>query len=231
MIGRMALRFVVERGPKGKRSVAYGPDWPGLSRGAKTPDDALAMLETYRARYRPIAVLAGMDGEYDAAGPIEVVEDRVGTGSTDFWGISFSPASFERDPMGDVALERALALLQACWVYFDGVAARVSPELRKGPRGGGRDRDGIIRHTIRTESEANARQVGLRIPPDSALTPDGLRRHREQYLAAIRAYDAGAVPRRMRSWTLPFLIRHSAFHLLDHAWEMEDKDRTGEAAG
>jgi hypothetical protein len=96
--------------------------------------------------------------------------------------------------------------------------------MRKGPRGGGRDRDRIIRHTIRTESEDFAKQVGLRIPEGAALTSDGLRRHREAYVAAMRAYNAGEVTRRMQSWTLPFLIRHSAFHTLDHAWEMEDKD-------
>jgi hypothetical protein len=124
-------------------------------------------------------------------------------------------------------LERGLTLLRACWAFFDGVAARVSPELRKGPRGGGRDRDRIIRHTIRVESEDFAKQVGLRIPEEAALTPDGLRDHRANYLAAMRDYNAGRFERRMRSWTLPFLIRHSAFHTLDHAWEMEDKDLTG----
>ena len=126
--------------------------------------------------------------------------------------------------MGEEALERAITLLRACWTLFDGVAARVSAEMRKGPRGGGRDRDRIIRHTIRTESEDFARQVGLRIPEGAALTPEGLRQHRETYVAAMRAYNAGEVQRQMRSWTLPFLIRHSAFHTLDHAWEMEDKD-------
>lgn len=44
----------------------------------------------------------------------------------------------------------------------------------------------------------------------------------------MRAYNAGEVTRRMCSWTLPFLIRHSAFHTLDHAWEMEDEDLTTE---
>ena len=104
-------------------------------------------------------------------------------------------------------------------------------EMRRGPRGGGRDRDRIIRHTIRTESEDFAKQVGLRIPEEAALTPEGLRQHRESYIAAMRAYNAGEVERRMRSWTLAFLIRHSAFHTLDHAWEMEDKDLTAETAG
>jgi hypothetical protein len=101
---------------------------------------------------------------------------------------------------------------------------RVSPEMRKGPRGGGRDRNRIIRHTIRTESEDFAKQVGLRIPEEAALTPEGLRHHRETYLAAMRDYNAGRIEHQMRSWSLPFLIRHSAFHTLDHAWEMQDKD-------
>ncbi len=226
----MPVRTVVERGPKGKRFVAFALDWPGWSRGAKSAESALETLESYRQRYRPVAQLAGMAAQFDDAGSLDVVEDRVGTGSTDFWGISFSPSAGEQDPMGEAELERAITLLQACWSFFDGVAARVSPEMQKGPRGGGRDRDRIIRHTIRTESEDFAKQVGLRIPEGAALSPDGLRQHRETYVAAIRAYNAGQVKRRMRSWTLPFLLRHSAYHTLDHAWEMEDKDLSGTPA-
>ena len=225
----MPVRTVVEHGTKDKKSVAFSLDWPGWSRGAKTADDAVATLEAYRKRYRPVAELAGMAAEFDAAGPLEIVEDRVGTGSTDFWGISFSPSSTEHARLEDADMERRLALLQAAWAFFDAVAARVSPEMRKGPRGGGRDRHRIVRHTIRTESEDFAKQVGIQIPEEAALTPDGLRTHRHDYLEAIRAYNRGEVDRPMRSWTLPFLIRHSAFHTLDHAWEMEDKDLSGES--
>jgi hypothetical protein len=224
----MPARTVIEHGPKDKRSVAFGLDWPGWCRGARTADAALEMLEAYRERYRPVAGLAGLSRDFDAAGPLEVVEEKVGAGSTDFWGISFSPAATEQEPMVEAELERKLTILRACWAFFDGVAARVSPEMRKGPRGGGRDRDRIIRHAVRTESEDFAKQVGLRIPEGAALTPDGLRAYREAYVAAMRAYNAGEVGRRMRSWNLPFLIRHSAFHMLDHAWEMEDKDLTRE---
>jgi hypothetical protein len=224
----MAVRTVIERGPKDKRSVAFSLDWPGWSRGAKSADLAIETLESYRARYRPVARLARMAREFDAAGPLKIVEDKVGTGSTDFWGISFAPSSTEQGPMSKAELDRGITLLRACWAFFDDVAARVSPEMRKGPRGGGRDRDRIIRHTIRTESEGFAKQVGLRIPDEAALSPEGLRVHRETYVAAMREYNAGE-GKRMRSWTLPFLIRHSAFHTLDHAWEMEDKDLTGDA--
>jgi hypothetical protein len=224
----MPVRTVVEHGTKDKKSVAFSLDWSGWSRGAKTGGVALETLEAYRERYRPIAELAGMADEFDAAGPLEVVEDRVGTGSTDFWGISFSPSSTEQGPMEEVELERKITLLRAAWAFFDAVAARVSPEMRKGARGGGRDRDHIIRHVIRVESLDFAKQVGLPIAEDEAPIKEGLREYRETYVAAMRDYNAGKVDRAMRRWTLPFLIRHSAFHTLDHAWEMEDKDLTEE---
>jgi hypothetical protein len=57
------------------------------------------------------------------------------------------------------------------------------------------------------------------------LTPDGLATHRRAYLDAIRAYNAegrGAG----RTWSIQFLIRRIAHHVMDHAWEMEDRDRT-----
>jgi hypothetical protein len=219
----MAVRAVLERGPKEKKVVVFAVDWPGWNRGAKTPELALDLLESYRDRYRPVAVAAGMGDEFDAAGSLDIAEDRVGTGSTDFWGISFSPSGLEPEPMESDELERKIALLRACWAFFDEVAASVSAEMRKGPRGGGRDRDVIIRHTVRTESEDFAKRLGLRIPERGALEPKALRDYREAYVAAMRTYNAGE-GKRMRSWNLPFLIRHSAFHMMDHAWEMQDKD-------
>jgi hypothetical protein len=65
----MPVRTVLERGLKGKRLVAFGIDWPGWSRGAKSAELALGTLESYRERYRPVASLAGMAREFDAAGP------------------------------------------------------------------------------------------------------------------------------------------------------------------
>ncbi len=219
----MPVRTVVQRGPKGRKAVAFAVDWPGWCRGAKTPEAALELLESYRERYRPIAVAAKLAKEFDAAGCLEVVEDEVGPGSTDFWGISFAPSNVEPEPMGDAELDRKITLLRACWMHFDAVGSQVSAEMRKGPRGGGRERDEIIRHVIRVEILDFAKRLGLREAEDSALTPKGLRDHRDEYVATMRAYNAGE-GKRMRSWNLPFLIRHSAFHTLDHAWEMEDKD-------
>lgn len=221
----MTVRVVVERGPKGKKSVAFAVDWPGWSRGAKTPEAAVERLAMYRERYRPVAESAGLGAEFGAAGPLDIMEDRVGTGSTDFWGISFSPCALEVEPMSDGELERKLALMQACWGYFDRVAASVSAEMRKGPRGGGRDRDQIIRHTLCNESDQFAKRLGLVVPERAVLTPDGLRDFRAAYLETMRSYNRGE-GKRMRTWNLPFLVRHTSYHLMDHAWEMEDNDLT-----
>jgi len=170
-----------------------------------------------------VAQLAGLESEFEVAGPLEIAEDAVGVGSTDIWGISFAASSFEQGPMPEEELERKVALLEAAWRFFDDVRGRVSPEMRKGPRGGGRDRDGIVGHTFRTEIGDFAKRVGVRSLLEAMETTEGVRAHREQFVAAMREYNAAS---RMagRSWTIPFLVRHTAFHALDHAWEMEDKD-------
>ncbi|HJP90014.1 MAG TPA: hypothetical protein VJ850_13345 [Candidatus Limnocylindrales bacterium] len=223
----MAIPIVLERGPKSKRFVAYSVDWPGWSRGAKTPEAAVETLEAYRARYRDVAERAGMARDFDSGGPLEIAEERVGTASVDFWAISFSASSTEQDPLPDDVLDRRLGILRAAWALFDATAARVSPELAKGPRGGGRERDEIVRHVMRVESLDFASGVGLQYDEDTApIAVDKRGPYRDAYVAAIRDYNAGRVEKRMRSRTLPFLIRHSAFHTLDHAWEMQDRDLT-----
>lgn len=218
------VRMMIELGPKAKKSVAYAIDWPGWSRGAKTPDKAIDVLEAYRERYRPIAALAGLSAEFDAAGALTEADRYTGTGSTDFWGISFAASPEEQEGLSEEQLERRLALLQAAWAFFDQTAARVSPTLKKGPRGGGRDRDQIIHHTLGWERSGLAVNVGIEYPEGVLLDPDVLRQYRNEYVGAIR--DHHAKGQKARKWELSYLIRHSAFHMLDHAWEMEDKDLT-----
>ncbi len=219
----MTVRTILERGPKGRKFAAVALDWPGWSRGAKDPDVAVETLEAYRDRYRIIARRAGLAAAFDAAGGLDIVEDHVGPGSTDFWAISFAPSSFERELMPPGELDRRLALLQAAWRFFDEVAARVTPELRPGPRGGGRDRDRIVRHVPGAEVGDFAKRIGVRTPPEMLATPEGVRAHREEYVAAFRERNEGEW-KVGRNWTLAFLLRHTAYHVLDHAWEMEDRD-------
>jgi hypothetical protein len=219
-----AFRVQLEVGPKGKKVAAVAPDWPGLSRGAKTKEDAIERLVTYLPRYAPVARLAGMEAEFAACTTAELVEEYQGPGSTDFWGISFGYSSFDQQAMSSDELERELTLLRACWSFFDDTRSRVSAELQKGPRGGGRDRDRIVRHVLFNELDWAPKKLGVPTDQEALLTQEGLIAHRDSYCDAFRAFHAEG--KMARNWPLRYMIRHTAFHTLDHAWEMEDKDLT-----
>jgi hypothetical protein len=215
------LRVILEIGKK-RKVVAAAVDWPGLDRGGTSEDDALAKLSLYLPRYTGVAERAGLASAFARERAIEVVERVPGSSSTDFWGIAHVPSGIEREVLSAADLERRLDLLRACWAYFDDVAGRVSAELRPQPRGGGRSRDQIIRHTYANEPEQFSRKVEVRTPRDVVLTPDGLANHRQAYLGAIRAYNVEDKP--ARTWPIQFLVRRTAHHVMDHAWEMEDRD-------
>ena len=218
-----SLRVILEIGKK-KRVVAGAMDWPGLDRWGKSEEGAIETLLSYRPRYAGVAERAGMAKAFANAGEPEVVERVPGVGSTDFWGIAHAPSQIEREVLSSTDLERRLDLLQACWAYFDDVAGRVTPDLRLGPRGGGRDRDKIIGHVHRVEPGQFSDKVEVRTPIDVSFAPDELLAHREAFLAAIRAYNADGKP--ARTWPIQLLIRRVAHHVMDHAWEMEDRDLT-----
>jgi hypothetical protein len=221
------IRVTLEIGPKGKQVVAVAPDWPGLARGAKTEQAAIERLRSYVPRYATVTKLAGMEAAFATVTGVDVVEHYPGTGSTDFWGISFAFSSIDQQPMSGEALERELTLMRACWAFFDEVRSRVSAEMQRGPRGGGRDRDRIVRHTLAVEQDW-AKKLDVLTPEDAMLTDEGLNAHRDAYCNAIRALHSQG--KMARTWPLRYLIRHTAFHTLDHAWEMEDKDLTAKRA-
>jgi len=221
------IRVTLEFGPKGKKVVAVAPDWPGLERGATTGEAAIERLLSYVPRYATVTKLAGMEGAFATISVVDVVEHYPGTGSTDFWGISFGFSSIDQQAMSGEALERELTLMRACWAFFDDVRSRVSAEMQRGPRGGGRDRDQIVRHTFAAERDW-AKKLGVLTPQDVMLTDEGLNTYREAYCNAIRTLHS--LSEMARTWPLRYLIRHTAYHTLDHAWEMEDKDLTAKRA-
>lgn len=217
------MRVTLEIGPKGKKVVAVAPDWPGLERGAKTEEAAIERLLSYVPRYAAVTKLAGMEAAFATSTGVNVVEHYPGTGSTDFWGISFAFSSIDQQAISDAALERELTLMRACWAFFDDVRSRVSAEMQPGPRGGGRDRDHIVHHIFANEQDW-AKKLGVLTPDEAMLTNKGIKAHREDYCNAIRSFHSQS--KMARNWPLRYLIRHTAYHTLDHAWEMEDKDLT-----
>src|SRR6266511_6356707 len=215
------LGVILEVGKK-RRVVAGAMDWPGLDRWGTSEDDAVAKLLAYVPRYAGVAERAAKGKAFARAREVQVVERVPGSSSTDFWGIAHVPSQIERDVLSAKDLERRLELLRACWAYFDDVAARASTELRPGSRSAGRTHDQIVRHVYINEPEQFSRKVEVRTPPQDVMTPDGLAQHRLAYLEAIRAYNTNGKP--ARTWPIQFLVRRTAHHVMDQAWEMEDRD-------
>jgi len=215
------LRVILEIGKK-LRVVAGAVDWPGLDRWGKSEEDALDKLSSYVPRYTAVAERAGLESAFSRSREVEVIERVPGSSSTDFFGIAHVPSEFERTVLSERDLERRVELLRACWELFDELATLVSAELRPGTRGGGRSRDEIVRHVYGSERHNWSPKVEVRTEAGAMLTPDGLTTHRMRFLAAIRAYNAEG--KLARKWPIQFLIRRTAQHVMDHAWEMEDRD-------
>ena len=195
-------RVYIEVG--GKRAFASAADWPGWSRSGKTPEAALEALAFYAPRYAAIPKLARIEFPKDAT-KFDVVERLAGNATTDF-GAPGIPAKGESKTMTNVEHARRISLLEACWKYLDRVVANAPAELRKGPRGGGRDRDKMFQHVLDAELEYG-KGIGLRLK-----APD-----RKALLAGFRNPSSDG------RWPVAYAIRRTAWHALDHAWEIEDR--------
>ncbi len=222
-IHQQELRLVLETGQQ--RVFASAIDWPGWSRaGKKTPDAAVEELLTYRTRYNAVIRLAGMAEIPDPGDDLNVLETVTGDATTDFGAPSIQ-ARAEVEPLTGDELDRQLALLIACWRYLDNVGETVSPELRKGPRGGGRDRDKMLDHVYEAE-RSYVRKLGVKSPKLAVNDVHALETHRAKVEAALREQPEDDAADQ-RSWSPRYVIRRVAWHVLDHAWEMEDKDLSG----
>lgn len=195
-------RVYIEGG--GKRTFASAADWPGWSRSGKDEQSALANLAAYAPRYARVTKLAKIELPKQAA-DFTVIERLDGSASTDF-GVPGTPAKNEKKPLTKPDTDRMLALMDACWKYLDQVIAKAPAGLRKGPRGGGRDRDAIQQHVLGAEVEYGKR-IGLRL--------------KEPDRRALRA--AFENPDLNEKWPVAYAVRRTAWHALDHAWEIEDR--------
>ncbi len=179
-------------------------DWPGWCRRGKGEEAALEALSVYAERYARV-----VDGDF-AAGRLEVVSRVPGSATTDF-GAPGAPAPCDDQPLPAAEGDRLCQLLQRCWTAFDEAARRASEQLRKGPRGGGRDKAGLIDH-VREAEGSYARQIGVRLPPGTPWS--------EQRAAVLTALGTGGAT---GAWPPRYAVRRLAWHVLDHAWELEDK--------
>jgi hypothetical protein len=211
-----------------KRTFAGAVEWPGWCRSAKTPELALEALVAYADRYAAVVSRSRLGFERPrSVDDLEVVERLTGNATTEF-GAPGVPPKADARPLRAAELKRLTTILEASWRAFDRSAhAARGVTLSKGPRGGGRDLPKMQNHVFEAE-EGYVGALGSRPPrlPGQPLAKRSaaLRVSAVAALAALAAGKPVADPRNTkRPWSPRFYVRRSAWHSLDHAWEIEDR--------
>lgn len=213
-----ATRVYLEHGAK--RVFACALDWPGWCRLGRTEHEALARLAEYAPRYAVVAAAASVAFPADIASDLEVIERLEGSATTDF-GAPGAVAAADSAPAAEEETARLVALVTASWAVLDEVAARAPQSLAKGPRGGGRDRDRMLQHVLGAEA-SYARKLGVALRQPAFDDAPAVEELRQAIASALRErLPAAAVAG--KSWPPRYAARRIAWHVLDHAWEMEDR--------
>ena len=200
-----------------KRVFACAVDWPGWCRSGKTEDAAIEALLSYAPRFAPVAAAAGDRLPEFAA--VTVAERVPGDATTDF-GAPGKVPELDRVAIEDQEAARLTRYYEAAWALLEDVAANSPQELRKGPRGGGRDRDHVVQHTLNAE-RAYASKLGLKLKAPELEDRDAVLAFRSTLAEVIRSGAPDADP--VKGWPLRYGVRRIVWHVLDHAWEIEDR--------
>jgi hypothetical protein len=182
-------------------------DWPGWTRRGKGEDAAVGALVAYAPRYRAVA------GRSFRLGDPEIVGRVQGDATTDF-GAPGTRGPWDAEPLDRSEAKRQERLLRASWAAFDRAVQAAPAVLPKGPRGGGRDRDAIVDH-VREAERSYARRLGVRLAPRTSWE--------DQRMAVSDALLGTSTPD--GAWSARYFLRRTAWHVLDHAWELQDKTR------
>jgi hypothetical protein len=201
-----------------KKAFASALEWPGWSRSGKTAEAAIENLLAYAPRYESVVRAAGLT--LGSPYQVDVVEELEGGSGTEF-GVPSLPTAADARPSDTAEAAKLAAIVEASWAEFDRIAAAAPATLRKGPRGGGRDRDKMVGH-VNESDWYYAREIGLRERKPPAGDRTAVEALRAAMLAILRQPSDG---RSLgdRKWPARYAARRIAWHALDHAWEIEDR--------
>jgi hypothetical protein len=208
-----------------KTTFAYAIDWPGWCRAGRNEGAALEVLASYAERYATVAERAGVSFQSTVA--FDVVERVPGGPTTAFAAPECRrpfpqiTAEADRAKVTPATARRLVSLVTAAWATFDEIAAASPAQLRKGPRGGGRDRDKLIDHMIGAET-AYARKLGVKLKQPTIDDIAAIEELRAAIAAVVGAPSDGS-PVVPNGWTTRYATRRVAWHVLEHAWEMQDR--------
>ena len=213
-----ATSVYIESGHKLTFACAY--EWPGWCRSGTGEKAALDALAAYAPRYAPVARRAKVPFDPRTATSFRVLERIKGSANTDF-GVPHEIAKRDTVPLAAAEAKQLASLVTGAWSVFDEVAANAPAELRKGPRGGGRDRDKMIDHVLGAEG-AYVRKLGLRLPAPNRGDRAAITAFRKAIVDVLSKPSNGK-PSVEKGWPQRYAARRIAWHALDHAWEMQDR--------
>jgi hypothetical protein len=205
-----------------KRTFAGSLEWPGWTRGGKDEEQALQALFDYAPRYAKVAKKLGFDAPKNVK-ELKVKERVKGSANTDFGSLGDAP-TYDDEPVDENEHQRLQKILQACWAALDKAerAAR-GKELKKGPRGGGRELDNIVQHVLDAEGGYLYRLAWKRPKEAERDTKLSRKLMLEALTASVRGEVPAEGPRGGKRWAARYFVRREAWHVLDHAWEIEDR--------
>lgn len=214
----MTERITVAIEATRKKVFASALEWPGWSRSGKTPEAAIETLLAYAPRYAPVVLAAGLT--LGSSFDVDVVEQLEGGGGTEF-GVPSLPTAADARPTEASEAAKLAAIVEASWAQFDRIATGAPAAFRKGPRGGGRDRDKMVGH-VNESDWYYAREIGIRERKPASGDGTAVAALRAAMLAILRRPSDG---RSLgdRKWPARYAARRIAWHALDHAWEIEDR--------
>lgn len=211
-----------------KKTFAGALDWPGWCRSGKDEPSALQALLEYGERYKLVLKPAKFGFQAPIDGSAFTVMERLeGNSTTDFGAPGVIPAS-DAKPIDETELIRLQSLLAACLPAFDKAVNNArGKELSKGPRGGGRELDGIIEHVLGA-NKGYLSNIGVKLKENKAESSlDAMRWIHNVMLESLTQSARGELPthgpRGGVYWPPRYFIRRVAWHMLDHAWEIEDR--------
>ena len=184
-------------------------------------------LVAYAPRYATVAREAGLAIEPpDSVAAFEVIERLDGSATTDFGALS-RVTDDDRRPLTAPEIDRLTRLLSACWLAFDAALARIPAATRSVKPKARRSPAAMRQHLLETDvMHLSAFGPAYRKPPPEAI--DRLEpQTRAALVQAIEALPTGPPVQSIRrygfDWTPRFAIRRSAWHALDHAWQLDDE--------
>jgi hypothetical protein len=211
-----------------KRTLAGAIDWPGWCRGGRDEGSALQALLDYAPRYAELLrrTRSGFQPPTEVS-DLKVVERLEGNATTDY-GVPDKTPERDARPIDEDDLKRFQKLLEAYWRALDAAAkAAKDKQLRKGPRGGGRELEGIVEHVLGANASYLGRLAWKREKREAQDLSEAIDQASQETSAALAAAAQGELPERGPRggalWQPRYFVRRAGWHVIDHVWEIEDR--------